>query len=259
MKRFFYNVSGGNPKSLIMPCFASFIDGLCRIIPAALIFDVINTIYRAFADPAAGLDAGRLWSACAVLVAWMVAQYAASGFSYSQTFTAAYDASANGRIALAEHLRKLSLGFLGSRDPGDLTTMMLGDFATVEQMISHYVPQMVSAAVFPVIAFVALAFVDWRMALAMFVALPLSLLIVWLSAGFQLRLSGRHVKAKVDSASRLQEYLLGMREIKAHNRSGQRFAGWRRPLPGLIARIYPPGRAGGADHDGGHCQSCARG
>ena len=28
-----------NPKALLASCFASFIDGLCRIIPAALIFD----------------------------------------------------------------------------------------------------------------------------------------------------------------------------------------------------------------------------
>ena len=223
MKKFFYNITSGNPKSLLMPCFTSFIDGLCKILPAALIFDIINTIYSAFANPGTPLDTGRLWTVCFILIGWMVIQYLASGLAYSKTFTAAYEASANGRISLAEHLRKLSLGFLGSRDPGDLTTMMLNDYATVETTISHHVPQLVSAAVFPVLAFISLAFINWQMALAMFAPLPFSLLIVWLSNGLQLRLSKNHVKAKVDSASRLQEYLLGMREIKAHNLTGERF------------------------------------
>jgi ATP-binding cassette subfamily B protein len=61
------------------------------------------------------------------------------------------------------------------------------------------------------------------MALAMFIALPVSVLIIYLSNNFQTRLGKSHIKAKVDAASRLQEYLLGMREIKAHNLSGARF------------------------------------
>ncbi|AOY74501.1 ABC transporter ATP-binding protein [Clostridium formicaceticum] len=223
MKKFFYNISSGNPKALVMPCFASFLEGICKIVPAALIFDVINTLYFSFTNPEIPLNIERLWRVCGMLIGWMVVQYLISGFAYSKTFTAAYDASANGRAALAEHLRKLSLGFLGSRDPGDLTTMMLGDYATVETTISHYVPQLVSATAFPIIAFIALLFINWQMAIAMFIALPFSILIVWLSTGLQLRLGKNHVKAKVDSASRLQEYLFGMREIKSHNLSGERF------------------------------------
>ncbi|MTI55890.1 ABC transporter ATP-binding protein [Geosporobacter ferrireducens] len=223
MKNFFYNISSGNPKTLVMPCVASFLEGICKIVPAVLVFDVFNTVYLSFANPGTPLNTGRLWRTWAMLIGWMIVQYLTSGFAYSKTFTAAYDASANGRTALAEHLRKLSLGFLGSRDPGDLTTMMLSDYASVETTISHYVPQLVSATAFPIIIFIALIFINWQMAAAMFVALPFSLIIVLLSNGLQLRLGKSHVKAKVDSASRLQEYLLGMREIKSHNLSGQRF------------------------------------
>lgn len=223
MKKFFYNISSGNPRSLRVACVTSFIDGFCKIVPAAVILDVIHTIYRAFADVHIPLDVARLWGASLFLIGWMAIEYIVAGFAYSKTFTAAYDASANGRISLAEHLRKLSLGFFGSRDPGDLTTMMLGDYALVETAVSHFVPQLVSAAALPVIAFVSLLFINWQMAAAMFVALPFSLLIIWFSRGLQTRLSKDHIKAKVDSASRLQEYLFGMREIKAHNLSGERF------------------------------------
>lgn len=223
MKNFFYNISSGHPQALILPCIASFLDGLCKIVPAVLVFDVINTIYVSYAQPALPLNTGRLWTVSAILAGWMIVQYLAAGFAYSKTFTAAYDTSALGRTALAEHLRKLSLGFLSSRDPGDLTTMMLGDYANVEITISRNVPQLVSAIAFPVLAFISLLFINWQMAVAMFVALPFSLFIIWLSSGLQQRLGKKHVEAKVDSASRLQEYLLGMREIKAHNLSGQRF------------------------------------
>ncbi len=224
MKNFFYNISGGNPASLVKPCLGSFFDGLCKILPAAVILDVINTIFTPYMNPGTVMDIRRLWIASLILLGWTMVQYMASNFAYIHTFTTAYQASASGRTALAEHLRTLPLGFLGSRDPGDLTTMMLGDYAVVEHTISHHFPQIVSGIIFPLLAFIGLAFINWKMALSMFAALPISLLTIKFATLLLQRLGKSHVKARVDSASRLQEYLLGMKEIKAHGLSGNRFA-----------------------------------
>lgn len=60
--------------------------------------------------------------------------------SYRANFRGAYEMSASGRIALAEHLRKLSLGFLSRRDPGDLSSMLVTDFTMAETGISHHCP-----------------------------------------------------------------------------------------------------------------------
>lgn len=47
--------------------------------------------------------------------------------SYNANFREAYNISAEGRIALAEHLRKLSLGFLYKKDSGELSSMLITD------------------------------------------------------------------------------------------------------------------------------------
>ena len=222
MKKMLYNITSGNPRSLIKPSVASLLDGLCKIVPAVLILEVFNVIFRHF-QTGEPLDVGRMWLIAGILGGWLLAQYATFAWVYDKTYYAAYEASARGRTALAERLRHLSLGFFGSRDPGDLTTMILGDYTLVEKSISHHFPQLVSAIALPFIAFICLLFVQWQLALAMFIALPVSALIIYLSNNFQTRLGKSHIKAKVDAASRLQEYLLGMREIKAHNLSGARF------------------------------------
>ncbi|MGD9117040.1 MAG: ABC transporter ATP-binding protein [Dehalococcoidia bacterium] len=222
MRKILYNITSGNPRSLVKPSVASLLDGICKIVPAVLILEVFNVIFRHF-QTGEPLDIGRMWLVSGVLFAWLLVQYIAYAWAYDKTYYVAYEASARGRTALAERLRHLSLGFFGSRDPGDLTTMILGDYTLVETAISHHFPQLVSGVVLPFLAFICLLFVQWQMALAMFIALPLSVLIIYLTNNFQVRLSKSHIKAKVDAASRLQEYLLGMREIKAHNLSGQRF------------------------------------
>lgn len=223
MYKYFYNISGGSIRSLGPSTIAALLDGIAKIIPAALLVDIFNTIYRSFAEPEAGLNIGRLWTVCAVLLIWLVVEYAAYASLYDKTYKVAYSLAASGRLKLAEHIRHLSLGFFGKRDPGDITNLLLGDYGQVEHTISHNVPQLISGIMLPVLALFGLVFLDWRMALAMFIAIPFGVLLLWLTDSVQARLSESHVKAKNEAASRLQEYLAGIREIKAHNIGGKRF------------------------------------
>ncbi len=223
MSNFIYNITGGKPRIVIKPCTSAIIEGICRMVPAAMIFGVFNVIYQSFAVPGQALDTARLWLICGFLAGWMLVHYFAYAFMYKNTINTAYDASADGRIALAEHMRKLPLGLILSRDPGDLATMLISDYAEVENLLAHTLAQLVSAFIFPAAAFAALLFVNWQLAVAMFAPLPLAVLLILLSAGLQDKLGKAHIQAKVDSAGRLQEYLYGMREIKSHNLSGSRF------------------------------------
>lgn len=131
--------------------------------------------------------------------------------------------SANGRIRLAEHLRRLPLGSLFRHDPGDLASMMISDFTLAETGISHHLPQLMGALVMPVLAFFGLLWIDWRMSVAMFIALPLAVLVLTGSTRIQYSLSRKQIEAKVNAGSRLEEYLQGIRVIKAYNLLGGKF------------------------------------
>ena len=226
MKRFVDNITGGNPRALLAPCLVSLCTGFCQIVPSLLVFAVFDTMYLAYARGEA-MNMAKLWGICGLLVAWIAVEYAARARAHEKTAMVAYDLSAVGRVALAEHLRTLPLGFFGSRDPAALTTMLLGDYNNVETTVSFYVPQLVSAVILPIIVFFIMLLFSPQMALAMFLPLPVCFAIMWLSSGLQKKISGRHVKAREDSAGRLQEYLLGMRDIKSHNLGGERFEALR--------------------------------
>ena len=62
-------------------------------------------------------------------------------FQYASLYLATYQESAARRIALAETLRKLPLSFFGTRDLSDLTSTMIADCSSLDQMFSHYIPQ----------------------------------------------------------------------------------------------------------------------
>lgn len=217
------NITAGKPGALIKPVMYTTLANLAQILPFALLVEGARLIFEPFAQPGAPLNIERLWWVCGWMVVSLLLLFLCEIPAYRTQFRGAYSTAAEGRTKLAEHLRKLSLGYLNKRDPGDLANMMMGDFTMVEHGISHLVPQMLGAIIMPVIAIVGLSFADWRMALALFAAFPIAILLVLMTSGLQRRLGARHMRAKIDAANRLQEYLNGIRVIKAYNLTGERF------------------------------------
>jgi ATP-binding cassette subfamily B protein IrtB len=223
MKKFLYNITSGYPKKLLPALFWSTLESFGRLVPAIIGFYGIRELF--FANQLSRPIDTQLYLYLGIAsILWFIFMMLLSRIVYDTQYTAAYDVSAQGRTDLANHLGKLSLGYLDTRDPGDLTTMMLGDYALVEQSVSHLVPQALSALVVLTFAFFSLGFLNWPLTLSIYATLPLVVLIVHGTNVFQRILGQRHIRAKVDSASRLQEYLQGIKEIKAYSLGGTKFS-----------------------------------
>ena len=221
--KIFRNITVGQPGKLIKPIGFTLLSNIVNVIPFMLSIETVRIIFDSFAYPGKGLDTGRLWIIIGTLFAYMIIMFFAEKPAYHHSYRDAYDISASGRANLAEHLRKLPLGYITSRDPGDLANMMMGDFTLVETGVSHIVPQLFGALVMPVLAFVSLLFINWQMSLAMFIALPAAIVILWLNTRVNKRMADRQMKSKLDAGNRLQEYLLGIRVMKAYNMTGEKF------------------------------------
>ncbi len=217
-----YNITAGNPEKLRKPIFFSVLSNALNILPFTLTITAAKIIFESYSTGIA-LDIGKLWLTCGALFVSMIIMFLGEIPAYRSAYRGAFIVAAEGRAKLAEHLRQLPLGYLTSRDPGDLGNMMMGDFALIEHCISHLMPQLVGALVMPVIAFIGLLFLDWRMAIAMFVALPVGTLIIKATSKLQKRVGKRHMESKIYAANRLQEYLNGIGTIKAYNLTGERF------------------------------------
>ena len=212
------NITIGHTERLRKPVGYTMLANLVNIVPFCLSIEAINVIFRAFDSSGMPLDTQRLWTIFILLVVYVFVMALAERASYRANFRGAYEMSAAGRVSLAEHLRKLSLGFLSRRDPGDLSSMLITDFTMAETSISHHLPQLMGALVMPVLAFLGLLWIDWRMAVAMF-----AVGILLGSTYLQYKLSGKQIAAKINAGNRLEEYLQGIRVMKAYNLLGDKF------------------------------------
>lgn len=217
------NITIGHTERLYKPVGYTMLANLVNIVPFCLSIEAIRIIFSAFDGSGQPLETTRLWWIFGIMAVYMLVMALAERASYRANFRGAYEMSASGRLSLAEHLRKLSLGFLSRRDPGDLSSMLVTDFMMAETGISHHLPQLKGAIVMPVLAFASLIWIDWRMAVSMFAALPFAMLVLWASTKAQRSLSGRQIQAKINAGNRLEEYLQGIRVMKAYNLIGDRF------------------------------------
>lgn len=153
---------------------------------------------------------------------------------YRFTYVSAYAESANRRISLAEKLRLLPLSFFGQRDLSELTTTMMGDCTELEHTFSHAVPQLFGAILSIILVGVGLFAFEWRMALCVLLALPLSLAIVIGSKKLQDKFGIKKVEAKLAAVDGIQECLEVIKDIKACNREQEYLDSLDKKLDGVI-------------------------
>jgi ATP-binding cassette subfamily B protein len=93
----------------------------------------------------------------------------------------------------------------------------MSDFTLLESAMSHMLGQLAGGLIMPVIAFSSFLFINWRMAAAMFAAMPLALLFLWAISGMERRIGKALLQSRTDMVNRLSEYISGMKVIKSHH------------------------------------------
>jgi ATP-binding cassette subfamily B protein len=198
------------------------LTNFAMIIPAVVMIQVIMELIQPFTGGA--ISWSKMWILFAAGVAGAVIVFLCSKNDYKKTYVVSYLESENVRTAMAEHIRKLPMNVFNSKDLAELTANMMGDVSTTEHVLSHVYPQLFSNAISITVVCVLIAFFDWRMALAIFVSAPVAFLIIAGSRGIQRRLGKKHAAAKLAAADQVQEYIEGLKVIKACNLEGEKFA-----------------------------------
>ena len=116
-----------------------------------------------------GFQVPNVWAVSAAALAMIAVLFILEKLKYGKTYNGAYEEAANVRISLAESLRKLPLSYFGRQDLSYLTSTLLNDVTLIEESLSHAVPELFGGIISILIAAALLAFLDWRMTIALFI------------------------------------------------------------------------------------------
>jgi ATP-binding cassette subfamily B protein len=171
-------------------------------------------------------DSGKFgtWPLWAVALAGLALVYYFCNLRYNlAAFTGAYSISANLRLRICAHMRKLSMAFFKTRNTGELCSALIEDIKSMETVYGMYLFDLVACLVFPLLLLLLTFFFSWQIAgvmlLSLLVALPLMFLACRVTAGQ----GPEYLRARDKAFTSLIEYLGGIRELKAANQTGLRF------------------------------------
>ena len=166
LKRFFA-LSDAGTRNLRSSITLGVIINLFLMVPLGLSLYVLQYFLARIMQQ--GFQVPNVWAVSAAALAIIVVLFILEKLKYGRMYNGAYEEAANVRISLAESLRKLPLSYFGRQDLSYLTSTLLNDVTTIEQSLANVVPEMFGGIISILIAAALLAFLDWRMTIALFV------------------------------------------------------------------------------------------
>ena len=211
-----------NPKEIIQPTVWLFLSQACSMLPAILAYMAIYMLGQAFVPPYT-LDLQLLIILTAIGLGYVLLQYAVELVSYYFTYGRAYSDTAKKRVAYIQKLRRQPLGFFSSKESGELISSFSNDFSNVEYTLCYWLPYPIGVGILLVISIVWISIYDWRMGIAMFGMLPVCAALMFGIARIKEKHSRQVMEAKTHAATQINEYLHGMKDLKAYHRTGDGF------------------------------------
>lgn len=133
------------------------------------------------------------------------------------------------RLYLGDRLRRLPFGFFVERDASLLESRIKSDAGTYIYIPSVVIVMMKAFVIPPVLLAVMLA-IDWRLALASLVGVPLSVLAAWLAERKLQEVLHRLSLAREDANSRILEYIRGITVIRSFGMTGSRMSSYEEAI-----------------------------
>ena len=163
----FFALSDAGTRNLRLSITLGTIINLFLMVPLGLSLYVLQYFLARIMQQ--GFQAPNVWAISAAGAAMIAVLFILEKLKYGKTYNSAYEEAANVRISLAESLRKLPLSYFGRQDLSYLTSTLLNDVTIIEELLSNAVPEMFGGIISILIAAGLLAFLDWRMTIALFI------------------------------------------------------------------------------------------
>ncbi len=140
-------------------------------------------------------------------------------FSTTLSHISAYTILEGMRMAMADKLMHAPLGTVLNQTVGNLKSIVIDRVETIELPLAHLIPEGFSNLLLPICVFIYLFMIDWHMALASIITVP----IASIAYGFMMRNFNEKYKNYMEASTYVNgvivEYVEGIEVIKAFNQS----------------------------------------
>ena len=223
MKELIRKFTMGHPKQMTEPVIWYFLEGFTVGFPAVAVYFAINLFITYFNNPSIIFDKGY-WNIAGWLAGFFLLQLTVSTVTFLKTFLPGARNSAQNKKDFIQKIKRLPLGFFSKTRSGELINTFTGDFLAIEQGMVGSFTGLFGVVFSCILTSVFMFWFNWKMALAFYIALPISAIIILVSFKVLGNLIVSSRTAKDNTAEALNEYLSGMKILRSYNQIGKGFS-----------------------------------
>lgn len=201
------------------------ISSLLLIVPFALIYKIVE--YYLQAGLTASPEPVIRWLGIALIA--LVLRYGLTVSSFIFSHIAAFDLLYRIRIRITKHIGRLPMGFWGKNNSGQVLKIVQEDVESIESFVAHHFPDAASGFTLPIATLAFLFVVDWRLALAAAIPLPITIILIYMMwNGILTGQNRKEIAEKYHNAIEsmhlaMLEYVNGMPVVKVFNLNADSF------------------------------------
>ncbi len=210
--------AGSWRKTTYLAIVSMLLGLVCNTVPYVFVYQLIKPLLMG-EKPEPGYVAARVAGICVFGILYAV--FYVKGLDLSHK--AAYHTLKNLRVSLQAKLEKQPLGVIRENGVGTVKKLFAEDIESIELLLAHALPEGFTNFAVPVIVYIAMFFVDWKLALLSLASLPLGLL----SMGMMYNAGTSKMASYYGAAQKMNntiiEYINGMEVVKVFNRDGESY------------------------------------
>lgn len=187
------------------------------IVPYVGVYQIIISFF----DGSQTIKSILFWSG--ICLAGYVVKLSFYAISTMLAHFSAYTILENMRLKIADRLMKAPLGTVLNQPVGKLKNVIVDRVETIELPLAHLIPEGISNLLLPIGVFLYIIMIDWRMALAALITVPIAVV----AYAFMMKTFNKQYADYMESSNYVNsvvvEYVEGIEVIKAFNRSSSSY------------------------------------
>lgn len=220
-----FEYAGPHKKGLYAATAVVLVSVLMGVLPFVLAYQVIVPLVMGKT-----IDASFIILRVVLVLVCLVLQAILYGWGLNISHKAAYDTLLRLRTALQKRFEKLPLGVIQDKGTGTVKKLFVDDVDSLEVLLAHSMPEGIANLMVPVAVYVAMLFVDWKLALLSLASIPISLIAMKIMYSVGMKKMGPYYMAGQKMNNTIIEYINGMEVVKVFNKDADSFERFRRDV-----------------------------
>ena len=220
-----FEYAGPHKKDLYIATFIVLLSVLMGVLPFVLAYQVISPLVMGNA-----VDTKYVCIRVIGVLICLILQAILYGWGLDVSHKAAYSTLLRLRTSLQKRFEAVPLGFIQDKGTGTIKKLFVDDVDSLEVLLAHSLPEGIANLMIPIAIYVAMFFIDWKLALLSLASIPISFAAMMIMYSVGMKKMGPYYMAGQKMNNTIIEYINGMEVVKVFNKDADSYERFRKDI-----------------------------